>query len=160
MDLMAAALSWLRENLFVTAKTPEIVATRLRLSLGLLLKRVAIDATGGMSRRLVCADKLADEVAVLIRRGSLDACSPVGVALGDYREPPATFRSDRLAGVEEQNEGRATEISELHELLGRLASHVRDPDDCESPLCAYEELSGFENEPTVDGPTVDEPEEP
>ena len=45
----------------------------------------------------LCADRLADEVAVLVRRGALDSRSPAADALLDYREPPSSSRADRLA---------------------------------------------------------------
>lgn len=48
----------------------------------------------------VCADKLADEVAVLIQRGRLDSRSAAGDALLDYRNPPRNERSDRIADLE------------------------------------------------------------
>lgn len=51
-------------------------------------------------RRRVDADRLADEVAVLVHRGTLDARSPAGDALLDYREPPATPRADRIVALE------------------------------------------------------------
>ena len=42
------------------------------------------------------ADILADEVAVLIKRGVIDSRSICGDALLDYRNPPSSERSDRL----------------------------------------------------------------
>jgi hypothetical protein len=42
------------------------------------------------------ADKLADEVAVLVRRGIIDSRSAAADALLDYREPPSSPRADRL----------------------------------------------------------------
>ena len=47
-----------------------------------------------------CADALADEVAALITRRVLDPRSAAGDALLDYRDPPRTPRSDRLAELE------------------------------------------------------------
>lgn len=46
------------------------------------------------------ADRLADEVAVLVRDGRLDARSPAADALLDYREPPYSPRADRLWQLE------------------------------------------------------------
>lgn len=48
------------------------------------------------------ADALADEVGVLIYRKVIDARSPAGDALLDYRQPPSSPRADRLAGLEAQ----------------------------------------------------------
>ena len=47
------------------------------------------------------ADRLADEVAILVRWHKLDARSPAGDALLDYRDPPSSERADRLVVVEE-----------------------------------------------------------
>ncbi len=49
-----------------------------------------------------CAAALADEVAVLVRRGVIDARSPAADALLDLRSPPTTPRSERLATLEAQ----------------------------------------------------------
>jgi hypothetical protein len=46
------------------------------------------------------ADRLADEVASLVTRGYLDSRSAAADALLDYREPPRTARSDRLAKLD------------------------------------------------------------
>jgi len=50
------------------------------------------------------ADALADEVAVLVRVGTIDARSPAGDALLDYRndEAPFTERSERIAELTER----------------------------------------------------------
>jgi len=50
-----------------------------------------------------CADALADEVAVLVRRRVIDARSPAGDALLSYRDPPWSKRSDRMAALEAEN---------------------------------------------------------
>jgi len=47
-----------------------------------------------------CAERLADEVDVLVRRKTIDTRSPAADALLDYREPPSTPRSERLATME------------------------------------------------------------
>lgn len=46
------------------------------------------------------ADRLADEVAVLVKRGVIDSRSPAADALLDYRNPPSSPRADRLAELE------------------------------------------------------------
>jgi len=46
-----------------------------------------------------CADALADEVAVLVKRGVIDSRSPAADALLDYRNPPSSPRADRLAAL-------------------------------------------------------------
>lgn len=43
-----------------------------------------------------CADALADEVDVLIKRRMIDSRSPAADALLDYRDPPRTPRSEEL----------------------------------------------------------------
>lgn len=47
-----------------------------------------------------CADALADEVAVLVRRKVIDSRSPAADALLDYRSLPSSPRADRLAVLE------------------------------------------------------------
>ena len=47
-----------------------------------------------------CANALADEVDVLVHRKVIDSRSPAADALLDYRNPPSTPRSDRLAKLE------------------------------------------------------------
>lgn len=44
-----------------------------------------------------CADALADEVDVLVRRKVIDARSPAADALLDYRNPPSSLRSEAIA---------------------------------------------------------------
>lgn len=71
------------------------------------------------------ADRLADEVAVLIRRGVLDARSPAGDALQDYRDPPQTDRADRIASqewtIEALQKERDTLRAEQDEAVSLLA---------------------------------------
>lgn len=50
------------------------------------------------------AMRLADEVAVLVRRKVIDARSPAGDALLDFRDPPSTPRADRIARLEAEND--------------------------------------------------------
>lgn len=47
-----------------------------------------------------CADALADEVDLLVRKKVIDSRSPAADALLDYRNPPTSPRSDRLLDVE------------------------------------------------------------
>lgn len=61
------------------------------------------------------ADILADEVNALVRRKVIDARSPAADALLDYRDPPYTERSDRMADVERENE-------QLHAQLVKAAA--------------------------------------
>lgn len=63
------------------------------------------------------ADRLADEVAVLVRRKIIDARSPAGDALLDYREPPPSERSDRMADLERERDAARTEVDARHALL-------------------------------------------
>lgn len=78
------------------------------------------------------AERLADEVAVLIRKGLLDARSPTGDALLDYRNPPSSPRADRLVTLERErdeawalvegaNEAELEAIGDAEDLRARLA---------------------------------------
>jgi len=51
-----------------------------------------------------CAEKLADEVDVLVRTHKLDSRSPAADALLDYRNPPQTERSDRIVELGKENQ--------------------------------------------------------
>lgn len=51
-------------------------------------------------RRLRDADRLADEVAVLVVNRVIDSRSAAADALLNYRNPPRSPRSDRLADLE------------------------------------------------------------
>lgn len=62
----------------------------------------------------MAADRLADEVAVLVTRGYLDSRSAAADALLDYRQPPRSPRSDRLAELEN---GVATERARIRKEL-------------------------------------------
>lgn len=64
--------------------------------------RAELSASHSLVIRVRDADRLADEVAVLIRRRMIDARSPVGDALQDFRSPPSTERADRLAMLESE----------------------------------------------------------
>lgn len=67
-----------------------------------------------------CAEALADEVAVLVRRGVIDSRSPAADALLDLRNPPSSPRADRLAELEREAERlreRDTARARVHELL-------------------------------------------
>lgn len=48
----------------------------------------------------IAADRLADEVAALVTNRHLDSRSAAADALLNYREPPRTERSDRIATLE------------------------------------------------------------
>jgi hypothetical protein len=51
--------------------------------------------------RAADADRLADEVDVLIKKKVIDSRSPAADALLDFRDPPRTERSSRLASMEQ-----------------------------------------------------------
>jgi hypothetical protein len=70
-----------------------------------------------------CADALADEVDVLVRRRILDARSAAADALLDYRNPPSTPRTDRLVTLEERVL-RMAEPWPLTDILTRLVDGV------------------------------------
>jgi hypothetical protein len=90
---------------------------RLRTEVEQLSKRPlrTFDHIGG--------DRLADEVAVLIRRKAIDARSPAGDALLDYREPPSTERADRMAVLETENERLAADVLRLTETARSAAEN-------------------------------------
>lgn len=67
----------------------------------------------------VGADRLADEVAVLIQLGRLDARGPAGDALLDYRDPPRNERTDRLTHLEAELAASKEEIAALHRELDK-----------------------------------------
>jgi len=62
-----------------------------------------LQAIGAFSFDKICADRMADEIDVLIKRRVIDSRSPAADALLDYREPPRTSRSDRMALLEDEN---------------------------------------------------------
>lgn len=73
----------------------------------------------------VGADRLADEVAVLVRRGTIDARSPAGDALLDYRDPPSTPRADRLASLESALEEARAEVERLTKRSDEMADALK-----------------------------------
>lgn len=73
----------------------------------------------------LCADRLADEVAVLVRRGVIDSRSPAADALLDYRNPPSTPRADRLAELE----GRAAITMPAPTFREICERNGQDPDE-------------------------------
>lgn len=108
---LAEAREILSPVLTFTAIEPETMVTIVAAAL-----HVRSRANGF---KLRAADALADEVAGLIRRRELDARSPAGDALLDYREPPQTERADRLAAMD-QDLGRLR--AENRTLQERLAA--------------------------------------
>lgn len=80
----------------------------------------------------IAHERLADEVAVLVMDGTIDARSPAGDALLDCREPPSSPRADRLKELTERAEkaerelGAARALSERRKkALSHVASQVR-----------------------------------
>lgn len=102
------------------------------------------------------ADALADEVAALIRRRELDARSPAGDALLDYRDPPQTSRSDRLAALDGQlvNEAAIRE-EERGAVAVRLDASIDRVIATPMPevirVCVVASLMGFQYGLTGDG---------
>jgi hypothetical protein len=76
--------------------------------------------------KLRAAEALADEVAVLVRRGVLDSRSPAADALLDFRDPPSSPRADRLAELEKLRED---DIAEGRRQMYRELLGVRAPED-------------------------------
>lgn len=67
--------------------------------------------------RLRAADRLADEAAALVTLRQLGSRSPLADALLDYRDPPQTERSDRIASLE-------AELNRQHSENNDLASKI------------------------------------
>lgn len=95
---------------------------RLRHSLARALDEIeALTAKGVHLFDKLAADRLADEVDALVRRKVIDMRSPAADALLDYREPPSTPRSDRLADIEDKlakvrrQRDEARELARSHE---------------------------------------------
>lgn len=80
--VQVSAAEWAR------AKEAEAELERLR-------RRIPWDQAG--------ADRLADEVAILIRLGDLDSRSRAGDALLAYRDPPAGKRADEVLALRREN---------------------------------------------------------
>jgi hypothetical protein len=79
--------------------------TELYLQLAALLEAErdrADHAKARLSIMEIGANRLADEVAVLVTRSVIDARSPAADALLDYRDPPRTPRSDRIAQLKRE----------------------------------------------------------
>jgi len=77
--------------------------------------------------RRFAADHLADEVDVLVRTRVIDARSPAADALLDYREPPATPRSDRISDLERQVASLRHQVEAMravHDQARQLAEEV------------------------------------
>jgi hypothetical protein len=80
----------------------------------------------------IAAERLADEVAVLVCRGVIDARPPAGDALLDYRSPPPSDRSDRLVNLEAEVQSAERDIEALTAerddalKLGRLVARALD----------------------------------
>jgi hypothetical protein len=73
-----------------------------------------------------CADALADEVDVLVRRKAIDSRSPAADALLSYRDP-STPRSDRLVELEKRNE-------ELRAAMVRITNETPYPDEVKGAI--------------------------
>lgn len=73
------------------------------------------------------AARLADEVDVLVRRKVIDHRSPAADALLDFREPPSTERSCRLAELEQARDREKEREESLREQLA--AAHRTIADD-------------------------------
>lgn len=76
----------------------------------------------------LCAMRLADEVAVLVRRRVIDARSPAADALLDFRDPPDTPRADRMAELERAAAAMVARVT-------RLTLEPGLPDHVWSELC-------------------------
>lgn len=90
--------------------SPQEVADRLQSALDEIYRLTA--QTPVWDKR--GAERLADEVAALIWRRMINSDSPAADALLDYREPPSSSRSDRLALFDEVTAERDRLSAELH----------------------------------------------
>jgi hypothetical protein len=64
--------------------------------------------------------RLADEVAVLVKRRIIDSRSPAADALLDFRDPPSTPRADRLAELDAQAAILGPELVDLqHQVVAQ-----------------------------------------
>ena len=73
-----------------------------------------------------CADRLAEEVAVLVLRKVIDSRSPAADALLDYRDPPSTEHADRLAKAD-------AECERLRKLVGEACDYAEGSGDKRRP---------------------------
>lgn len=105
-------------------KEPDVES--LRAEVARLTERLG--EVGGFDR--LCADKLADEVDVLVRQHVLDPRDPAADALLDYREPPSTPRSDRLLDLEREVERLRKSEKTLARLREIYASERGGSDGC------------------------------
>lgn len=111
---------------FISAANPAVVLA--------LLDRIdrlekALDAAPVRTFDSRCADALADEVDLLVRRRVIDIRSPAADALLDYRNPPSTQRSDRLLTLEAEL-ARLTpsgQVAEDEAVLGGALGDTPDP---------------------------------
>jgi hypothetical protein len=71
-----------------------------------------------------CADALADEVDALIRRNVIDSRSPAADALLDYRDPPRTPRSARIAALEEEVARLSQPVRKAVDLATLISEHT------------------------------------
>lgn len=87
------------------------------------------------------ADRLADEVAALIRLRVISERSPVADALLDYREPPSTPRADRLAEVEAERDALREQLREARAIFDRCAERAdtleHERDEARLRTCAH-----------------------
>lgn len=80
--------------------------------------RSQLFAAGYLTFDKLGADRLADEVDVLVRRKVIDSRSPAADALLDYREPPSSERSCRLASLEKECDELRREVKRLRPVEG------------------------------------------
>lgn len=86
------------------------------------------------------ADRLADEVAALVSGGKLDSRSPAADALLDYRNPPRTPRSDRLALQDAREAALVAAARGWPDKLRGLARFVRKHGDIDQSMQALAPL--------------------
>jgi hypothetical protein len=72
----------------------------------------------------IAADRMADEIALLVRRKEIDARSPAADALLDYREPSTSERSDRMLELTHEVERLLAESGRQCALALRERDHA------------------------------------
>lgn len=81
-----------------------------------------------------CADALADEVDILVRKKVISSRSPAADALLDYRNPPSSPRSDRMLDLERDLARAHSAIAVLY--VGKTARHPDGKVDVERVIAA------------------------
>lgn len=93
---------------------PDSVLCIARDTLTALLDDLDAKGLGPFEKR--CADALADEAAALVALRQLDSRSALADALLNYRDPPMTDRSDRIAELETKLDAQARMLARFENM--------------------------------------------